>query len=302
MAQPEKLFRRKATVTIAVPLKGKTLNVYGADVIEITDLRFAFKAKKTLGKEPNTLEVTITNLSEQSRAALQGKTLRVTVSAGYEGAQCVLFVGDSRHVDSRPEGADWTTVIQCGDGERGYKHGRVSESFRAGTSVVSILQKVADGMQLDSTQVAGVDGLHGRQYVAGYVAHGRASRELDKILKGFGYEWSIQDGKLQVLRPDAATAETVVVLDAGSGLVGSPTLNTPSPTQHLDPFTNKLVSSGGRPTLKAKSLLQPSIRPGRRVQIDSVVGIRGTFRVTEVTHTGDTSGGDFYTELEGVQA
>lgn len=298
----EKLFRRKATVTIAAPLKGGALNEYGADVIEVTDLRFAFEAKKSLGKEPNTLKITITNLSEQSRAALQGRTLRVTVSAGYEGTEGVLFVGDSRHVDSRPEGADWTTVIQCGDGERGYKHGRVSESFRAGVPVTSVLQKVADGMQLDSTQVVGVDGLRGRQYVKGYVAHGRASRELDKILKGFGYEWSIQDGKLQVLRPDTSTAETVVVLDAGSGLIGSPTLNTPSPTQHLDPFTNRVVSSGGRPTLKAKSLLQPSIRPGRRVEIDSVVGIRGTFRVTEVTHTGDTAGGNWYTDFEAVQA
>lgn len=299
---PEKLFRRKATVTIAVPIKGKRLNEYGADVVEITDLRFTFEAKKTLGKEPNTLKLTIYNLSEQLRSSMQGKTLRVTLSAGYENTESILFVGNSRHVDSKTEGADWITTIQCGDGERGYKHGRVNDSFRAGVSVVSVLQKVADGMQLDSTQVVGVEGLRGRQYVGGYVAHGRAALQLDKILKGFGYEWSIQDGKLQVLRPESATAETIVSLDAGSGLVGSPTMNTPSPTQHLDPFTNKVVSSGGRPTVKAKSLLQPSIRPGRRVEIDSTTGIRGIFKVTEVTHTGDTFGGDWYSSLEGVQA
>ncbi len=299
----EKLFRRRARLTIAVPVAGsKRLDQYGADVTEITDLRFTFKVKKTLDKTPNTGEFVVTNLSEQSRAGLQGKTLRVTVSAGYEGTEAVIFVGDSRHVDSMPEGPDWSTKIQCGDGERGYRHGRVSESFRAGVPVTRVLQKIADGMGLDSTQIAGVDGLRGRQYVGGYAAHGRASRELDRILKGYGYEWSIQDGKLQVLAPEQATQESVILLSAATGLVGSPTLNTPSPTQHLDPFTNKVVSSGGRPTLKCKSLLQPELKPGRLVDVDSITGVKGRFKITEVEHSGDTSGGDFYTSIEALQA
>lgn len=297
----EKLFRRKASVSIAVPLVGKKLNAYGANVVEVTDLRFSFRVTKNLSKEPNTAEVTIYNLAEASRAELQGKTLRVVLSAGYEGTESVVFVGDSRHVDSAPDGPTWVTKIQCGDGERGYRHGRVNESFRSGASVVSVLQKVADGMQLDSTTVANVDGLRGRQYVGGYVAHGRASRELDKILKGFGYEWSVQDGKLQVLAPDAATSETVVELSAETGLVGSPTLNTPSPTQQLNPFTARVETRAGKPTLKAKSLLQPEIKPGRRVLIDSVTGIRGLFKVTQVVHSGDTAGGEYYSDFEAVQ-
>ncbi len=298
---PQKLFRRRAKVTIAVPVLGATkLNQYGADVIEVTDLRFEFKVKKNLGKEPNTCEVTIYNLSEQSRAAMQGKTLRVTVSAGYEGTEAVIFVGDSRHVDSSPDGPTWKTVIQCGDGERGYKHGRVRESFRSGVPVTSVLQKVADGLEVDTTAIHNVPGLRGRQFVSGYACHGRASRELDRILKGFGYEWSIQDGRLQILTPSESTSETIVVLDSTSGLIGSPTLNTPSPMQRLDPFTNKVVSSGGKPTLKAKSLLQPEIRPGRRVQVESIANIRGTFRCTEVTHSGDTKGNDWFSDWEGV--
>lgn len=299
----ERLFRRKATLTIAVPVGGaKKLNEYGADVIEVTDLRFTFKVKKNLAKEPNTCEVVVTNMSEQTRASLQDRTLRVTVSAGYEGTESVIFVGDSRHIDSAPEGADWSTKIQCGDGERGYRHGRVSESFRAGVPVTRVLQKIADGMGLDSAQVTGVDGLRGRQYVGGYAAHGRASRELDRILKGYGYEWSIQDGKLQVLAPEESTQESVILLSAETGLVGSPTLNTPSPTQSLNPFTNKVETHGGRPTLKCKSLLQPELRPGRRVDVDSVVGVKGRFVLHEVVHTGDTAGGEWYSELEGVQA
>lgn len=297
-----RLFKRQAKLTIAVPVGGaKKLNSYGADLVEITDLRFSFRVRKTLGKEPNTAEFTVWNLSQQSRAELQGKALRLTLSAGYEDTLAALFVGDSRHVDSSPDGPDWMTVIQCGDGERGYRHGRVSESFRAGVPVTSVLQKIADGLQIDGTSVTGVEGLRGRQYVAGYTAHGRAARELDRILRGFGFEWSIQDGHLQVLAPEAATAETIVELSAATGLIGSPTLNTPSPTQQLDPFTGRVRSVGGKPTLKAKSLLQPEIKPGRRVRIDSVTGIKGLFRVTDVTHMGDTKGAEWYSDFEGVQ-
>jgi hypothetical protein len=296
-----KQFHRRARLTIAVPV-GERLNEYGANVVEVTDLRFTFKVTKNLAKEPNTAEVELWNLSEQTRAEMQDKVLRVTLEAGYGDDLSTVFVGDSRHVDSAPEGPDWKTKIELGDGERAYRHGRVRESFRAGARVTAVLQKVADSMQLDSTQVLGVDGLRGRQYVAGYVAHGRASRELDKILKGYGYEWSVQDGKLQVLAPEAATAESVVDLSAESGLVGSPTMNTPSPTQQLDPFTGKVKTRRGKPTLKARALLRPDIKPGRRVLVTSVTGIHGLFKVTEAVHSGDTRGSDWYTDFEGVQS
>lgn len=298
-----KLFRRRASVSVLFPV-GKSLGAYGADVVEITDLRFEFKCKKTLGKEPNTCTVTITNLSEQSRAALQGKALRVTLAAGYEGTLGTLFVGDARHVDSVPDEADWTTKIQLGDGERGYRHGRVNESFRAGVSATHVLQKIANGMGLDSASVTGVTGLQGITFAGGYAAQGRAAKELDRLLKGYGFEWSIQDGKLQVLSPEAPTAESVLELTFETGLIGSPTLNTPQPgsgapiTGTVDPFTGRITSSRGKPTLKARSLLQPEIRPGRRIQLDSVTGIKGTFRVTEVEHSGDTAGDEWYSDFE----
>lgn len=293
---------RRARITIALPI-GAKLNTYAADVIEITDMDFSFKTKKTLGKEPNTAEIVIMNLSEQSRAALQDKNLRITLAAGYVDTLATIFVGDSRDIDSAPnDGAEWVTTIQLGDGERGYRHGRASSSFRAGVKVTDVLQKIADGMQLDSTAVQNVEGLRGRQFVGGYVTHGKASRELDRILKGFGYEWSIQDGKLQVLVPETATAETIVELTAETGLIGSPTLNTPPVASNstLSPFTGKVTktSSKGKPTLKARSLLQPELKPGRRVSITSVTGIKGTFRITSVEHSGNSAGGEWYSDLE----
>ncbi len=280
-----RLFRRSAAVAIAVP-SGTKLNQFQADVVEITDLRFRFTVKKSLSKEPNTAEIVVTNLSERSRAELQDKSLRISVRAGYEDTVSTIFVGDARDVDSAQNGPDWETTIQCGDGERGYRHGRTNESFRAGTKVSDVVKKFAANMGVDVKFAEGFIGeLRGKQFVNGYAARGRAARELDRVLKAYGYEWSVQDNQLQILKPGDGTTETVVELTTESGLVGSPTLGSPQ-------------KKGKKPVLKCKSLLQPSIRPGRRIVIDSTTGIRGTFKVNQVTHTGDTAGGEWYTEVE----
>ena len=112
----------------------------------------------------------------------------------------------------------------------------------------------------------------------GIVVEGKVSKLLDKYVSGAGYQWSIQDGVLQVLAPSETTLETVYVLNAASGLIGSP-------------------EKGEDGTVKAVSLLQGGIRPGRRIQLDSAM-VQGTFKIERVIHHGDTWGKDWYTEVE----
>lgn len=278
------LFRRKARLLIAVPV-GTSLTQFSADVYEVEDLRLRFRVVKTLRKEPNTAEVTVTNLSQRSRAELQEKAFRITLQAGYADTLSTIFIGDARDVDSRLAGADWETKIQAGDGERGYRHGRVSESFKGGTSVAAVVRKFAAEMGVDASTASGfLSELTGRQFVTGYAAHGRASKELDRLLRTYGYGWAVQDGKLHVFKPDDSGFESAVELTPDTGLVDSPEMSSPE-------------KKGGKPTLRVKSLLQPSLLPGARVVVRSTQH-DGTFKIKKVTHTGDTAGGEFYSELE----
>lgn len=297
-----KLFGRRARLLIAVP-SGTGLNSFGPSVIEITDMRVTFKTKKTLGKEPNTAEVTVYNLSEQTRAELQDKNLRVTLQAGYADTLATIFIGDSRDIDSETDGPTWQTAIELGDGERAYKHARTSRSFRGGVKVNDILRRIADDLGLGGS-INGAESLRSKQFVSGYVAHGKSAKELDRLLRGFGFEWSIQDGDLQILKPDEPTSESIISLDSSSGLIGSPTLNTPEGgvVTSVDPFKARVTSTRvkGKPTLKARSLLQPEIKCGRKIDVDSITGIRGRFKITSVEHSGDTSGGDWYSDFEGT--
>jgi hypothetical protein len=279
----EVLFKRKVRLLIAAPLTEDFASI-SSQVIEVTDLRVQFKATKTLSKEPNTAEITVTNLSATTRAALPTKGARLILQAGYGENLEQICLGDARFTESRREGPDWLTKFQIGDGERGFLHGRVSESFAAGVPVGEVIKTVGKTLKLDTGNLESIAaGLPG-QYVSGYVASGPASKELDRALKAHGYEWSIQDGQIQVLKPGEATTEEVIELSPDSGLIGSPEMGSPD-------------KKSGKSVLKAKSLLQGGIRPGRRVKIVSAQ-YNGFFKPVKVEHSGDTAGGDWYTTIE----
>lgn len=271
-----KLFKRKIAIFV--------------DDLEVTDLDAQFKAEKTLYQAPSTLDLSIFNLAAETRARMQKKGAKVVLLAGYEAKLETVFSGDARTIDHVRRGPDWVTRIQCGDGERAFKFALSSRSYKAGTSAkdvaIGLAKDLGAGLGNLAQQLAtgnfrgGMD-----QFVHGYAFSGQASRGFDGVMRTLGFEWSIQDGQLQVLRPTEPTKDSIVVLSAETGLVGSP--------EHGSPDVKGVKPS----VLKVRSLLQPSIRPGRRIKVEAV-NTKGLFRVEKVTHQGDTLGQDWYSDIE----
>lgn len=276
------LFERRCSIIVGKPPTDYVTLQPGA--IEVTGLRMQFKIEKTLTKTPNTCEVLITNLSEKSRAGMQAKGSRIIVSAGYPSTQAQIFSGDARLIEHVHVGPDWITKIQCGDGERAYQFARVNTSFAGGTRVVDVLKAAARSMFVDPGNLNEKAAALTQQFVNGYAMQGKASREFDKVLAPTGLEWSIQDGRMQLLAPGEANKDVVVEISPTSGLIGSPEHGTPE-------------KKGGPAVLKVKSLLQPSAKPGGRVRVVSAEH-NGIFRVLKVSHNGDTAGGEWYTTYE----
>jgi hypothetical protein len=268
---PTVLYQRRARVIISGLL--------------IEGLRTQFKVKKTLKKEPNEGEVAIYNLSPEHRVLLQKKGVPFILEAGYGSDLRRLFSGDVRFGDSVREGPDWISKIQSGDGENAYRFAQVSEGFGKGTQASAVFQRVANATGLDVRgAIASVAGKLTRQFTQGYSAHGKASTEIDRVLKDSGLEWSIQDGKLQVLPSGQPLPGEAIVLTSSSGLIGSPEHGTPEKKEDT-------------PFLKVKCLLQPLLTPGGLVRVEAR-SVKGNFRIETVTHQGDTFGQDFYSDLE----
>lgn len=280
------LFDRRVRVLLArkVTEDYKTMT---SDVVEIADLRVAFRVRKNAVKEPNTAEVTITNLAPTTRAALQVKGVKFQLEAGYTGTGLKrVFSGDVRNLDHTRDGPSWNTVIKSGDGERAFRFARVSESHAAGAPASDVVRKLAGALGLGLGNFSQVSSLLSSiRFESGLVTHGPASTELEKVLRGAGVSWSIQDGELQFQRDDLQIGPQVPEISPDSGLVGSPEFGAP-------------VIKGGPRLLTFRCLLNADLRPGGRVALKSLRHT-GTVRIFKVEHSGDTHGGDWYTSCEG---
>ncbi len=256
--------------------------------LKVTDLRVAFSVKKSLGKEPNGCRLTITNLSEASRKKVeQSKHKPLILSAGYEKTEATIFSGKVRFAHSERDPADWRTEIESGDGEVEYSQNHFKGSFRAGTSTRDTIKAAAAalGVGLGNLDTM-ISALAKPNHVKGFSASGRASDILGTLLAGQGLSFSVQNGQLQVLRPDEPVDSSAVLLSASTGLIGSPEVGTPSG-----------AGEKRKPSIKLRSYLQPQIRCGGLVEVRSNA-LTGQYLVTHLEHQGDSSGAPWYSLIE----
>ena len=286
------LFGRRARVSFTLPSGqfaqgGNTITITGGDDPKEPGLRITFKITKTSQKEPNAGEITIYNLSPDSRGALGTKGVKVLLEAGYVAtglAQC--FIGDARTIDHIREGADWKTIVRLGDGERAFQFARASESFAGGCTVGDVVRYCAGAMGLAMGNVGTEAAKLATKLQHGWVSHGAASSELDRIVRSVGYSYSIQDGQVFVMAPGQALTQAIPDLDSTSGLIGSLQMGTPE-------------KKGKAAALKFRALLMPQAMPGGRIHVKSE-RYNGVFRTRKVEHSGDTRGGEWYSDFESV--
>ncbi len=288
---------RRCRVTTATPIDDPTdFKTTKTHVVEVdggvTDqpgrigLRLQFKVTRTLKKEPNTSEITITNLNNDSRSALQKKGSKVMLEAGYRGTGVSrYFVGDIRNADHIRANGDWESKLSLGDGERAWGFSRISESFAPGTPKSDVIRRVGIVMGIDKGNLDDAVGNISGAFEQGFCAAGNTARVFDKLIKGAKLEWSVQDNALQILDPYATLNLPVPVLSESTGLVGSPEMGAPK-------------KKGGTGLVKCKHLLFPT-KPGAKVKLESS-RYDGYLRVESCVFTGDTHGGDWYTEIEGT--
>lgn len=285
------LWNRDFAITIGVtPLEVSAPSIpIVEDDVPKTTLRVAFDIRKSLNRDPNTADITIYNLNLAHRVLFQKyadvklQTWPVVIEAGYVGTRQQIFIGDVQTVSSHKEGRTWVTEIKASDGGRKYASARFSKSFGPGTPLITVLATViaafgvgpGNSLAMLATSTRGL-----KVFSKGVTVSGRISSILDKYVSGAGFTWSIQDNQLQILRPAQANGEPVVFLDQYHGLIGSPEL-------------------GEKGSITYRSLLQGSIRPGRRVLIDSATAT-GAFVNEMVQYLGDTWGPEWYALGEAV--
>lgn len=277
------LFDRYASLTVGRPGETGTL---------FENLRISFQVEKTSESNSNTAKVSIYNLNDNSIGLIEEGNQQAVVQAGYNGRRAVIGAslieqkligiiasGDVKNVMTTKNGVDKITTFELGDAENALQENVINKSFPPGVKTQQIVDEV--------TKVLGVvkgtiKGITDEFFSNGLAVSGKAKDTMDEITDKMGAEWSIQDGELQVYPKDGSTNESAILLTPDTGLLGAPT---------------RKVGKDKKAHVVFTSLLNPRMRPGRKVVIQSFT-LSGTFTIRKCSFVGDNEEGQFICKVE----
>jgi hypothetical protein len=193
----------------------------GGEGVEITDLHITFEIQKTTKKTPNHSVIKVWNLSEATRKQLEQPDTKCILFAGYkdDAGPIQIFSGGVTYAWSKIDGPDIITEFELGDGTQEMRDTTISVGYAQKVKSKTVLTDVSKKMGLPLTLPSNAPE---REWQHGLSYHGSATGLLDKVTKGTGLEWSVQNGTLQVIETGMVTTRQGIELAVDSGLIHSP--------------------------------------------------------------------------------
>lgn len=243
-------------------------------------LRVAFTASKTLSGEPNKTEISVYNLSRETRQALRANLTRVRVVAGYSSAEDsagLVASGALLSAVTVKQGPDVITRLTLLDGYGGMVFGSYSRSFAGSTPMREVVRSIASSMP--GLEVGQID-LTGQVGPKGAVFSGMPSSQLNKLADQNGFSWSVQNGTFQAIKDDATSGRRFSFASDRNLLQCTPILNGP------------LQRKVG---VEIVAKFDARMVPGDMMTIQSVVSpdLSGTYKATSTNLQFDSHGPAF---------
>lgn len=240
-------------------------------------LRAAFTADKTLTGEPNKTEITLFNLSRETRQQIRANLARVRVVAGYvsdPASMALVASGALLSAVHHRQGPDIVTRLTVLDGYGGLVYGVFSQSYAGGTPLNTIVRDAAASMP--GVEVGPID-LPGVVPAKGLTLAGPPNTQLNKLGDQNGFSWSVQNGVFQAV-DDRRDTGRVHSFDSDYNLMSCmPLLNGP------------LQMQAG---VEIQAKFDARVKPGDRMRIRSTISpnLSGEYKVTSVNLSFDSHG------------
>lgn len=271
----------------------------GADtLLDLSEMHFTFKTEAWTISAPKNIQLRIYNLKAETAKSITQDGAKIFLSAGYEGNNGSIFVGEIVQIRTgRENGTDTYLDITAVDGDGVYNYSVVNISVAAGADVIGRVGAIAKAAGINKGVVQVQP--DGAKLHRGRVYFGLARDHLDSLCGTIGADWSLNNGDLEVIAQNAYKAGDVPLLTTATGMIGVP----------------EQMEEG----ISIRVLLNPNIEINKLVQIDnkslqqfgfgvdldsqSKIGFQpptsadGKYKVLYVTHTGDTRGTDWYTDI-----
>lgn len=270
---------------------GKKFSSIGDNAIDID-----FEINFSNSKEPDVNTVTIYNLSDSSINMIRDQAY-IIVAAGYKelGNKATIAEGTIEDIDVKFSGLDKACEIKFTDGGKPWRIRELNKTYAENTKASQIMRDLAIVLGYEIVEITPKDDV---VYRLGKTIKGFASKSLEALARDTKSKMFINKNRL-VIRDEAKAYTTGFVLNADSGLIGSPTLNKNDSGDKTDAkqYTkDKKQNKQAKKSWHVVSLLNPRIETDSIIKVESKT-LNGTYRVVSGKHTKN-----FNTELEVVEA
>jgi len=249
------------------------------DGISFRDLRVAFRVEKSRQAEPDKGTISIYNLAETSIGLLNRPKAVIRLYAGYSETPPVIFEGTAIKGGVKVErnGVDKIVTVEALDGGRAWTEGRVRISQRGEVTFEAAFNLTLQALGLPQGVVILPKGL---TFPSGLSVDTTARDMMSRLAKMSNSDWFILHGVVNFIPRGTSTLGYIPEVSARAGnLVGSP-----------------------NPTAKGVEitcLLDSSIQPASEIYLGSKY-ISGNFIAHDLNYAGDSTQGEFITQLLGV--
>lgn len=270
------------------------------DAIDLSAFHFKFQVRRGDIQTPNSIDLRVYNVSDQTVNRIQKEFTKITLQAGYTGNFGLIFYGNIKQIRRGRESATDTFLdITAADGDSAYNFAVVNKSLAAGSSIADRAAAVQQSMSTFGVTPGYVSGLPAATLPRGKVMFGMARDHARILAKTANADWSMQDGQFTIIPQSSYLPGEIPVLTSDTGMIGLP----------------EQTQDG----ISIKTLLNPNIKIGSRVKVDNAsiqrfkfgLGINaiktnafvpriqddGVYRVLVAEHSGDNRGQDWYTSL-----
>jgi len=283
MASSDVLYLRKAELIVGKKVEGNNGPVEPV-IAKVFRTRIVFEVEQDASGNANKAKIKVFNLSQESLTFLEQKNLVCFLRVGYEGSGLsVLFFGDideKNGIHVERNGPDVITTIEAGDAEKTLREANIQIGLAQGATNLQVINAAAAKLKVSTAFKTKIKSI---KFQNGFSYSGSVKNLLNDLGTQAGFEWSIQNGELLILGPTETDKQEAVLVSARSGLIGFPTK-----TQDKVIFT---------------SLLNPKIRPGRAVRLESKIFLQdagANVKVSKTTFKGDSSEGPWEVKVEGA--
>lgn len=269
--------------------------------VDVSKLRGRFSVRYLTVQSPNSAEIIVTNLAESTAQLIKKEGQKVTLTAGYEDGYAIIFSGNiiQKRV-GRENPVDTYLAIVATDGDRAYNFATMSKTLAAGSTFKDQVDAVLEAMKPYGVTKGFISDLGSQKMPGPRVLFGMARDVMRDIATSTGAAWTIENGKLDVVKANETKPGDIVVLNSTTGMIGRP-------VQTFDGII-------------ARMLLNTRIKPNTKIKIDESsidaaafsttvqgalgnenlktgIATDGIYKVVVVEHHGDSRGNPWYTEV-----